>query len=47
MIWEQHHREKEILGQLNRGSDEFPDIKNFVFYYDEKIKCWLMKHKQK
>ena len=32
-----------IIAQLNRGGDEFEDLKKEVFYYDKKLKCWLSK----
>lgn len=37
------HRRLDIISQLNRGSDEFEDLKKETFYYDEKLKCWLSK----
>lgn len=29
-----------VINELGRGSEEFPDIKKEVFYFDEEGGCW-------
>lgn len=29
-----------IISQLNRGGDEFKELKKESFFYDKKLKCW-------
>ena len=36
----------EIITLLNRRSDEFERLKNEVFYYNKRLKCWLSRKKE-
>ena len=39
--WAIDHRRMDIISKLNRGSNEFEELKEEVFYYDDKLECWL------
>lgn len=35
----------EVIIALNRYSDEFPQLKDEIYYYDDILKCWTVKEK--
>ncbi len=38
-IWTIDHRRMEIIEAVNRGMDEFSELKKEIFYWDNKLKC--------
>ena len=38
-LWTIGYRRMEIVEALNRGMDEFPELKKEMFYWDNKLKC--------
>lgn len=39
------HARKEIIGALNRYGDEFPELKEEIFYYNKILKCFIAEKK--
>ena len=44
--WTINHRRMEIISALNRGFDEFPELKKEIFYYENDLKCATTKKKE-
>jgi hypothetical protein len=39
------HARMDIIGKMNLYGDEFPELKNELFYYNKKLKCFTSKKK--
>jgi len=39
------HARMDIIGKMNLYSDEFPELKKEIFYYNSKLKCFTSKKK--
>lgn len=45
--WNANHARMQIIGNLNRNSDDFPELRNEIFYYDKMLKCFASKKRVK
>lgn len=43
--WNIDHARMQIIGNLNRNSNDFPELKKEVFYYDKTLECFTSKLK--
>jgi hypothetical protein len=41
--WNVNNARMQIMESLNRNSDDFPELRNEIFYYDKMLKCFTSK----
>ena len=46
-IWTIDHARLQIIGNLNRNANMFPDLKKEIFYYDKRLRCFTSKINEK